>query len=118
MRVLVVNAGSSSLKLGVVDEAGEVVAARELAAPRSRLEPDAVAAAVDGLGAFDAVGHRIVHGGERFTAPVRVDDGVVAALRELADLAPLHQAKSLAALDAVSRAAPGVPAVACFDTAF
>jgi len=49
---------------------------------------------------------------------VRIDDRVVVALRELTDLAPLHQPKSLAALDAVARALPGVPAVACFDTAF
>jgi acetate kinase len=49
---------------------------------------------------------------------VRIDEDVVAALRDLTDLAPLHQPKSLAALEAVSRALPGVPAVACFDTAF
>jgi acetate kinase len=66
----------------------------------------------------DAVGHRIVHGGERFTGPVRLDSEVEAALRELTDLAPLHQPKSLAALEAVSAVLPGVPAVACFDTAF
>ena len=67
---------------------------------------------------MDAVGHRIVHGGTAFRAPVLVDERVVARLRELADLAPLHQPKSLAALDAVSAALPEVPAVACFDTAF
>jgi acetate kinase len=56
-----------------------------------------------------------VHGGERFREPVRIDAGVEAALRELG---PLHQPKSLAALDAVSKALPAVPGVACFDTAF
>ena len=60
----------------------------------------------------------IVHGGREFTGPVRIDADVVAALRDLADLAPLHQPKSLAALEAVSRALPDVRAVACFDTAF
>ncbi len=70
------------------------------------------------LGRPDAVGHRIVHGGERFREPVVVDDAVTGALRDLTALAPLHQPKSLAALDAVSRALPDVPAVACFDTAF
>jgi acetate kinase len=70
------------------------------------------------LGAVDAVGHRVVHGGERFVEPIRIDGEVVAALRALTDLAPLHQPKSLAALDAVTAALPGVPAVACFDTAF
>ena len=72
----------------------------------------------EGLDAADAVGHRIVHGGAQFREPVRIDASVEAALRGLVDLAPLHQPKSLAALDAVSAALPGLPAVACFDTAF
>ena len=70
------------------------------------------------LGPCDAVGHRVVHGGERFREPVVVDAAVRRALDELTDLAPLHQPKSLAALDAVTAAAPDLPAVACFDTAF
>ncbi|MGZ4200356.1 MAG: acetate/propionate family kinase, partial [Thermoleophilia bacterium] len=69
-------------------------------------------------GPVDAVGHRIVHGGSRFLGPVRVTDEIVHKLEALTDLAPLHQPKSLAALAAVSAALPGVPAVACFDTAF
>ena len=67
---------------------------------------------------MDAVGHRIVHGGTQFLGPVRITEGVVRKLEALTDLAPLHQPKSLAALAAVSAALPGVPAVACFDTAF
>ncbi len=67
---------------------------------------------------MDAIGHRIVHGGSFFTGPVRIDAEVRSRLRSLSDLAPLHQPKSLAALDAVSAALPDVPAVACFDTAF
>jgi len=59
-----------------------------------------------------------VHGGERFRSAVRIDADVEQALRELTDLAPLHQSKSLAALDAVTAALPELPAVACFDTAF
>ncbi|MHB8694328.1 MAG: acetate/propionate family kinase [Solirubrobacteraceae bacterium] len=66
----------------------------------------------------DAVGHRIVHGGTRFHEAVVIDSDVEAALRDLTGLAPLHQPKSLAALDAVSAVLPGVPAVGCFDTAF
>jgi acetate kinase len=66
----------------------------------------------------DAVGHRIVHGGTDFTGPTLIDSSVRRRLEELADLAPLHQAKSLAVLDAVSELLPDVPAVACFDTAF
>jgi acetate kinase len=119
VRVLVVNAGSSSLKLSLLDEDDDALASRELAAPGDRVDPGELRAALDGgLGDADVVGHRIVHGGERFREAVLIDAGVEAAMRELADLAPLHQAKSLAALDAVSAALPDVPAVACFDTAF
>ncbi|MGN6868263.1 MAG: acetate/propionate family kinase [Solirubrobacteraceae bacterium] len=119
MRVLVVNAGSSSVKLSVVGADDATLAARELAAPQATLDRRELRAAIaDGLGAVDAVGHRIVHGGERFRAPVLIDDDVESGLRELVALAPLHQPKSLAALDAVTSALPGLPAVACFDTAF
>src|SRR5487761_1620704 len=119
MRVLVVNAGSSSIKLTLLGSEDETVAALELVAPRSSVEPSELRDAIDdGLGAADVVGHRIVHGGERFREAVRIDGEVEAALRELVDLAPLHQPKSLAALDAGSAALPDVPAVACFDTAF
>ena len=131
MRVLVVNAGSSSLKLTLLAsprprgcaQAGDgedaAIATRELAAPRAQVDPAALREALrGGLGEADAVGHRIVHGGERFREAVRIDAGVEAQLRALVDLAPLHQPKSLAALDAVSEALPGLPAVACFDTAF
>lgn len=117
--MLVVNAGSSSLKLSLLGAGERPVKAEELAAPRAQIDPDELQAALDGgLGDADAVGHRIVHGGSRFRQAVLVDDAVRKALGDLVDLAPLHQPKSLAALDAVSRALPGVPAVACFDTAF
>lgn len=65
-----------------------------------------------------AIGHRVVHGGTRFAAPVRVDDGVMAALDALCPLAPLHQPHNLAAIRAMTAIAPDVPQVACFDTAF
>jgi len=103
VRVLVVNAGSSSLKVDVVQD-GE------------RVE------SYDGLPVVapvvDAVGHRIVHGGPDLVEPVVIDTGVEERLRELVDLAPLHQPKSLAGLDAARRLLPDVPHVACFDTAF
>ena len=118
MRVLVVNAGSSSLKLRLLDAADHVVAAHDLPAPRGLADAATLRDAAGGLGTIDAVGHRIVHGGTEFVEPVIVDEGVVAKLRALSDLAPLHQPKSLAALDAVGGALPGLPAVACFDTAF
>jgi acetate kinase len=118
VRVLVVNAGSSSLKLRLLDAADALVAEADIDAPRARVDEKALGDWVAGAGAVDAVGHRIVHGGERFRAAVRIDAGVVDELRGISDLAPLHQPKSLAALDAVTRALPDSPAVACFDTAF
>ena len=65
-----------------------------------------------------AVGHRIVHGGERFGAPVRLDDAVLAELDALVPLAPLHQPHNLSPVRALQRVAPGLPQVGCFDTAF
>jgi acetate kinase len=117
VRVLVVNAGSSSLKLRLVGADDRVAGRADLPAVDRASAPD-LAAALHGLGAYDAVGHRVVHGGERFREPVVVDATVRQALAELIDLAPLHQPRSLAALDLVTAAAPDVPAVACFDTAF
>jgi acetate kinase len=119
MRVLVVNAGSSSVKLRLLDGDDAILAEAELQAPNSQIEDAALARALDSrLGEAQAIGHRIVQGGERFRSAVRIDADIEAALRELTDLAPLHQPKSLAALDAVTALLPELPAVACFDTAF
>jgi acetate kinase len=112
LRVLVVNAGSSSLKLRLLGPDDEVEAAPDLS-PGDALDEQLAA-----MPRPDAVGHRVVHGGDRFRDAVVIDDGVVAALRELTDLAPLHQPLALDGIAAVSRALPDVPAVACFDTAF
>jgi len=119
VRVLVLNAGSSSLKLTLLDEHAQTLAADELQTGGAHVEAQALRTLLERLPQQpDAVGHRIVHGGERFRGPVRVDAGVEAALRELVELAPLHQPRSLAALDAALAVLPGVPMVACFDTAF
>jgi acetate kinase len=67
---------------------------------------------------FAGVGHRIVHGGEAYSTPVLIDDGVIAILETLVPLAPLHQPHNIAAIRAVAAAAPHAPQVACFDTAF
>jgi len=115
VRILVVNAGSSSLKLRLLDDHDSVLRDADLPGDSDGRQ---VAAAVDGWGTPDAIGHRIVHGGTFFTGPVVVDDAVRRQLGELIDLAPLHQPKSLAALDAVTAQWPDVTAVASFDTAF
>src|SRR5262245_58185426 len=65
-----------------------------------------------------AVGHRVVHGGPRYARPTLVTPQVLADLRELIPLAPLHQPHNLAAIEAVGERLPDVPQVACFDTAF
>ncbi len=143
-RVLILNAGSSSLKFALFDEQsrqwhGQVegigarprfligdegpVLARELPAPTGH-----AAALGEILGALaqrgvataniSACGHRIVHGGARFVAPMIVDDAHVEELRALRSLAPLHNRSGLEAIEALRAAAPRLPQVACFDTAF
>src|ERR671939_993591 len=112
MAILVVNAGSSSLKLRALDDDDAVVMARDLS-PRD-MDTEDIAEAVSAVDGIEAVGHRIVHGGTAFSSGVVIDGAVETQLRALTDLAPLHQPKSLAALDAVTRVMPRVPAVACF----
>jgi acetate kinase len=117
--LLTVNAGSSSLKLRLVGADDAILAEAELAAPQAQVDRDALSRALGGpLAGAEAVAHRIVHGGARYVSATVIDDEVRRGLEELTDLAPLHQPKSLAALDAVSEQLPGAPAVACFDTAF
>jgi acetate kinase len=118
VRILVVNAGSSSLKLSVLDDADRSLASETVDAPVGRVDDQALRTAISASSPIDAVGHRIVHGGTEFTQPALVDARVLHRLELLTDLAPLHQPKSLRGLDVVSRLLPGVPAVACFDTAF
>jgi len=129
--VLVVNAGSSSVKLRVLDDADALRWSRNLPAPEHGAERhvfrEALAGALAEAGAdgrrVAAAGHRVVHGGERFTSPVRLDDApgardALGALDALADLAPLHNPPSLAAIHALRELQPDLPQVACFDTAF
>lgn len=117
MRVLVVNAGSSSLKLSVLD--GDVRAAQaSLPMPDGKVDIYALEGFLNGAGSLDATGHRVVHGGTEFVGPTLVDSDVRRRLETFTALAPLHQPTSLAALDVVARLLPEVPAVACFDTAF
>jgi len=125
-RVFVLNTGSSTVKYRLVDAAsGEVAASgvvERIGEPGSDT-PDHAAALQRILqdvqaDAIDAVGHRIVHGGERFTAAAIVDDAVEAQIAELIPLAPLHNPAGLEGIRAARRALPGIPNVAVFDTAF
>lgn len=118
MRVLVVNAGSSSLKLRVLDSRDEITGSADLPPIRSKADADTMRDALRSFGGVDAVGHRIVHGATEFAGPARIDAAVLSRIRTFSDLAPLHQPVSLAALDVTSTALPDVPSVACFDTAF
>lgn len=65
-----------------------------------------------------AFGHRVVHGGTKFATPVRIDRAIVSELEALVPLAPLHQPHNLAPIEAIMEAAPHLPQIACFDTAF
>ncbi|HWC12331.1 MAG TPA: acetate kinase, partial [Acidimicrobiales bacterium] len=117
MRVLVVNAGSSTLKLALAGPDASVAAATEAEADGASFG-DVIGDFLKGLGGVDAVGHRVVHGGNRFAGPVVVDEAALAAMEALAPLAPLHQPQAVAGVRAVAQLLPGIPSVACFDTAF
>ena len=147
MVIFAVNTGSSSVKAQLIDAtaAGERSLAHalverigdaatisvEVAGQAARRETrdvadhDAAIAAVlaafraMGLPSPDAVGHRVVHGGARFTAPTKIDDAVVAELAALTELAPLHNAPGVAGIEACRRHfGAELPMVAVFDTAF
>lgn len=149
MKVLVINAGSSSIKYQLYDMPGAEVLAKGLVErigePTSRLVhscgddsttleeavPNHEAAmelilrvlvqpggAIEDLSEIEAVGHRVVHGGEEFTGSVIIDDRVLASIERFAELAPLHNPHNLVGIRAAMRKLPGTAQVACFDTAF
>ena len=149
--VLILNAGSSSLKFCVYERPGTGTWRLEAkgqiegigTAPKFLArdgtghpvaEQQLTSAVRDGAGALDSlatwlrsryggarvlgVGHRVVHGGPRYAAPIIVTPQVLRDLQELIPLAPLHQPHNLAAIEAVFKLLPDVPQVACFDTSF
>ena len=117
--VLVVNTGSSSVKLRLVGDDGTVLARHDVEGWDGDPAGSGVAEFAAALDVEPgAVAHRVVHGGDETRPAVLLDDRVRAALAELADLAPLHQPRALAAIDAATAALAGVPQVACVDTAF
>lgn len=122
MRVLVVNAGSATLKLATVEvEAGgggEPVGTGDVLVDPWDGGDAGVAEALAELGPVHAVGHRVVHGGADLVAPALLDHEVVTRIRELTPLAPLHQPRAVAGIHAARAHLPDVPHVASFDTAF
>lgn len=118
MRVLVLNAGSSSLKLSLVDADDRVVAAREFEVVEGRLDESQLANAIHAMEGVEAIGHRVVHGGPRYATSVRIDAEVIAYLVAITDMAPLHLPAALAGIAAARELLPRVPGVACLDTAF
>jgi len=99
-RILVVNAGSSSLKLRVLGPADEITTTLDLDQWDGRPDHRELGQFLCELSGVDAVGHRVVHGGSRFGGATLIDDEVTAAIADLSDLAPLHQPRALAAIDA------------------
>lgn len=118
MRVLAVNAGSSSIKLRVVGAGDEVLGSRDLTFSGGEPDADALRAALSDLPRADAVGHRFVHGGTELREAALADDEVLAALERAVPLAPLHNAAALALLRLLRAEPPDLPHVVCLDTAF
>jgi acetate kinase len=118
VRVLVVNAGSSSLKLRVLGPRDDVAAEHDIERWDATDDAGRFSEALAAMPAFDAIGHRVVHGGRQFRAPTRVDTGTERALLDLSPLAPLHQPRAVAGIALTRRLYPDLPQVACFDTAF
>ena len=130
MKILVLNAGSSSLKYrlfenekkvagGIVERIGEKGGVKDhteaLAMAEKRLKESG---AVLSFASLDAVGHRVVHGGEKFTGPAVVDEALIETLKGLIPLAPLHNPANIEGIVTMRKIAPHVPQVAVFDTAF
>jgi acetate kinase len=120
MRILVVNAGSSTLKLRVLGP-DDAVEADHLVDPWGGDEATAAGAigeVLRGVGSIEAVGHRVVHGGSDLVAATPITAELVERISALTPLAPLHQPRALAGIGAARARLPAVTQVACFDTAF
>ena len=151
MKILVINAGSSSIKYQLIDMANEALLAKGQAdrigieggnfkqkvegredykidifmkdhAAAVQLVLDTLTSKENGviasLSEISAVGHRVLHGGEKFSGSVIVDENVIAAIEECCELGPLHNPHNLTGIRACEKTMPGVPQVAVFDTGF
>lgn len=123
-RILVLNAGSSSLKYQLLElPHGDVIAKgtlERITDHRTAIDSmiDELAAAGIDIESVDAVGHRVVHGGALYTQPTRITDDVVRGIESLTPLAPLHNPGNLLGITAMRNRLPHTPQVAVFDTAF
>ncbi len=146
-KILVINCGSSSIKYRVYDMPGETVLAggilekvgegrsflacrgnekTEVSAPGHeqglklimKTITDEKTGVVKGPSGISAIGHRVVHGGESFSAPARITGDIIRAIEECSGLAPLHNPPNLAGIKATMALFPNIPQVACFDTSF
>jgi len=118
VHVLVVNAGSSSLKLSLLADGDQLVASSDLPRPQPSELERVLSGFLENNPEVGAAGHRVVHGGSLFIEPVLLDDRADAILETLADLAPLHNPQGLAGISALRSLRPELPQIACFDTAF
>ena len=122
MIVLSLNAGSSSLKYKLIDtRSSEVLDAgviERIGAPGAPADHEEAFAQIPHLDEVHAAGHRVVHGGDQFSASVLIDDAVEAAIEALIPLAPLHNPVNLAVIRAGRHRLPHIPHVAVFDTAY
>ena len=99
------------INLGLTDHKGAIEAVL-------RLLTDPAEGCIRSYGEIDAVGHRVVHGGEKFAKSVLIDDDVKRMIRECYDIAPLHNPANMTGIEAMEALLPGVPQVGVFDTAF
>jgi acetate kinase len=118
VRILVVNPGSSSLKLSVLGDSDDPLLQEDLSTEPSGDGTPPLDAFLDRAGDVDAAGVRIVHGGARLRRPVRVDDDILRLLDEASELAPLHNPASIAAIRRLRQLRPALPVVACMDSGF
>jgi acetate kinase len=118
MRVLVVNAGSSSLKLSVLGTDDSLLLESDVAMPDRSAIAGLIEHALRDAPTVDAIGHRVVHGGVEFTSPRLVDAGFESRLEDLSELAPLQNPPAIAAILSLQSLLPALPQVACFDTSF
>ena len=124
MKIAVINSGSSSVKFKLFDMPSANVIRDEfvehIGEPNSPIQNhyEAIKSLHVNFADIDAVGHRVVHGGEKFRNSVLIDDEVMEAIKDLIPLAPLHNPANLEGIKVVRQKAPNIPQIAVFDTAF